>query len=88
MTDREALAAAGWRDEGDALVKAFRFDDFSQAFGFMTRVALAAEAADHHPDWRNVWNRVEIRLASHDAGTVTARDIALAQRIDALAPAG
>ena len=77
----------GWTwDEGrDAIVRSFRFADFSEAFAFMTRVALAAEKADHHPEWTNVWNRVDILLTTHDAGGLTARDVALAKRIGALA---
>jgi 4a-hydroxytetrahydrobiopterin dehydratase len=69
----------------DAIQRAFKFRDFSEAFGFMTRVALAAEKADHHPEWSNVWNRVEITLSTHDAGGLTARDIALARAIDGMA---
>jgi 4a-hydroxytetrahydrobiopterin dehydratase len=77
----------GWRyDEGArAIRRSFRFRDFSEAFGFMTRVALAAEKADHHPDWSNVWNRVEIALTTHDSGGLTRRDVSLAKAIDALA---
>ena len=76
-----------WRmAEGrDAIRRAFRFRDFSEAWGFMSRVALLAEAQDHHPEWSNVWNRVEIVLSTHDAGGLSARDIRLAQAIDALA---
>ena len=73
----------------DALVRRFRFRDFSEAWGFMARVALLAEAQDHHPEWSNVWNRVEILLTTHDAGGVSARDVRLAKAIDALlAPPG
>jgi 4a-hydroxytetrahydrobiopterin dehydratase len=68
----------------DALLRRFRFRDFSQAWGFMARVALLAERQDHHPEWSNVWNRVEILLTTHDAGGLSARDVALAQAIDAL----
>jgi 4a-hydroxytetrahydrobiopterin dehydratase len=72
-------------DEGrDAIVREFTFDDFSQAFGFMTQVALLAEKADHHPEWSNVYNRVEILLTTHDAGGLSARDIDMAQAIDRL----
>ncbi len=74
----------GWTRDGEAIVRRFAFDDFSQAWGFMSRVALLAEAADHHPDWRNVWNRVDIRLTTQDAGGVTDKDTALARAIDAL----
>lgn len=69
----------------DTITREFRFADFSAAFGFMTRVALAAERANHHPEWSNVWNRVRITLTTHDAGGLTDKDVALATRIDALA---
>lgn len=75
----------GWRREGDAIARDFRFRDFSEAFAFMARVALLAERQDHHPDWSNAWNRVSIRLLSHDAGGVTARDFLLAEAIDRVA---
>jgi 4a-hydroxytetrahydrobiopterin dehydratase len=85
---RAALAAElpGWRPvEGrDALSRSFRFKDFSEAWGFMARVALLAEAQDHHPEWSNVWNRVEILLSTHDAGGLSARDVRLAKAIDGL----
>jgi 4a-hydroxytetrahydrobiopterin dehydratase len=76
----------GWSyDEAvRAIRRRFRFRDFSEAFAFMTRVALAAEKADHHPDWSNSWNRVEVALTTHSAGDVTGKDIALAAAIDAL----
>jgi len=86
--EREAALAelSGWTwDEGrDAIARAFKFRDFVEAFAFMTAVALAAEKADHHPEWSNVWNHVDILLTTHEAGGLTARDIALARRIDAL----
>ncbi len=69
----------------DAITRTLKFADFSAAFGFMTRVALAAEKLDHHPEWTNVWNRVDITLASHDAGGLTDRDVKLAKIIDTLA---
>jgi 4a-hydroxytetrahydrobiopterin dehydratase len=77
----------GWtlEDGGRALVRSFRFKDFSEAFGFLTRVALHAEKVDHHPEFTNVWNRVDFRLTSHDAGGVTDRDVALADAINRLA---
>jgi 4a-hydroxytetrahydrobiopterin dehydratase len=68
----------------DAINRRFTFADFSAAFAFMTRVALLAEKADHHPEWSNVWNRVDIMLTTHDAGGLSHRDIALAEAIDAL----
>jgi 4a-hydroxytetrahydrobiopterin dehydratase len=83
-----ALATiAGWKavDGRDAITKSFKFRDFSEAFGFMTRAALAAERMNHHPEWFNVWNRVDVTLSTHDAGGLTARDIALAAEMDRLA---
>ena len=83
----ELSALPGWTHdaERDAIRKRFTFRDFNEAFGFMTRVALAAERADHHPEWSNVWNRVDIALTTHDSGGLTAKDIALAKRIEVLA---
>ncbi len=76
-----------WREaEGrEALTRTFKFRDFNQAFAFMTRVALLAEKMDHHPEWFNVYNRVEVTLATHDAGGVTEKDIALAKAMDSYA---
>lgn len=84
-----ALASLpGWRHDParGGIARSFRFKDFSAAWGFMSRVALAAEQADHHPEWSNVWNRVDILLTTHSAGGLTAKDVALAKRIEALAP--
>jgi len=83
-------APQGWAFEegGKAIIRTFKFKDFNEAFGFLTRVALHAEKADHHPEFTNVWNRVDFRLTSHDAGGVTERDIKLASAINALAAAG
>jgi 4a-hydroxytetrahydrobiopterin dehydratase len=77
---------AGWREcEGrDAIQKSFKFPDFNAAWGFMSRVALLAEKMDHHPEWSNVYNRVEIVLTTHDAQGLSERDIRLAKAIDAL----
>ena len=75
--------------EGKAIARTFRFKDFSEAWGFMNRVALLAEAQDHHPEWFNVYNRVEVTLTTHDAGEsggLSARDAKLATAIDALLP--
>jgi 4a-hydroxytetrahydrobiopterin dehydratase len=75
--------------EGKAIARTFRFSDFSEAWGFMNRVALLAEAQDHHPEWFNVYNRVEVTLTTHDAGEsggLSARDAKLARAIDALLP--
>ena len=90
LTDAEVAALLAelpdWtlRADGLAISRTFRFADFSVAFAFMTRVALLAEKADHHPEWSNVWNRVEITLTTHDCGGLSARDAALARAIDAL----
>jgi len=89
-TRKSALAKLdGWSEvEGrDAISKKFAFKDFNEAFGFMARVALIAEKLDHHPEWFNVYNRVEVTLATHDAGGVTERDVKLAEAIDRLAKA-
>ena len=79
---------AGWTfDAGrNGIARSFKFGDFGEAFAFMTRVALAAEKADHHPEWSNVWNRVDILLSTHSEGGVTAKDIALAKAIEASLP--
>jgi 4a-hydroxytetrahydrobiopterin dehydratase len=85
---RSALAKlAGWSEVAgrDAINKKFAFKDFSEAFGFMARAALVAEKLDHHPEWFNVYNRVEVTLSTHDAGGVTERDIALAEAMNRLA---
>jgi len=68
----------------EAIRRECKFADFSQAWGFMTRVALLAEKFDHHPDWSNVWNTVRVELSTHDAGGLTDKDVRLAQAIDAL----
>lgn len=74
-----------WQEKDNALYRKFEFKNFSEAFAFMTRVALAAEKMDHHPKWTNVWNMVEVWLNTHDAGnTVTEKDRKLASKIDAL----
>ena len=73
-----------WQLNGDKLRRELRFADFVEAFGFMAKVALIAEAMGHHPEWSNVWNRVVIELTTHDTGGLSSLDLALAQRIDAL----
>ncbi len=89
LDDGAVAAALGrrplWSLEagGRAIRRTLTFADFNAAFGFMARVALAAEKADHHPEWSNVWNRVDIRLTTHDAGGLTDKDFALAAFIDA-----
>ena len=79
----------GWalEDGGKAFVRSFKFMDFSEAFGFLARVALHSEKVDHHPEFTNVWNRVDFRLTSHDQGGLTGRDVALAEAINNLAKA-
>ena len=72
------------REDGLAIMRKLKFSDFGEAFGFMTRVAIAADKADHHPEWSNIYNRVEITLTTHDAGGLSARDVALAETIDAM----
>jgi 4a-hydroxytetrahydrobiopterin dehydratase len=90
MADKIGAQAAlsqlsGWAAaEGrDAIVKTFKFEDFNAAFGFMTRVALKADKIDHHPEWSNVYNKVDVLLATHDAGGVTGLDVELATFMDA-----
>jgi len=80
----DALGEWDYDEARDALVRRFVFADFVEAFGFMTRVAILAEKADHHPEWSNVYNRVDVLLTTHDAGGLSARDVALAKAIDAL----
>ena len=86
---RTALLAAhpGWMldRDGAAITRTFRFADFAEAFGFMTRIAILAEKADHHPEWFNVYNRVTITLTTHDADGLSVRDAAMAAAIDAIA---
>ena len=80
-------AAEGWtfEDGGKALVRTLKFKDFSEAFAFLTRVAMHAEKVNHHPEFTNVWNRVDFRLTTHDSGGVTERDLKLAEAINLLA---
>lgn len=82
-----ALPAWTLADDGLSMARSYRFADFGAAFAFMTQVALAAEKANHHPEWFNVYNRVDVRLTTHDAGGLTERDMALAQVADAAAKA-
>ena len=90
LTDAQRIEALGrlkgWGHDAktDALTRDFKFKDFSEAFALMTRVALLAQAANHHPEWSNVYNKVTICLTTHDAGGMTARDVALAEAIDKL----
>jgi len=80
----QVIVPTGWRHEGNALRREFTFADFAEAFAFMTSVADMAEAADHHPDWSNSYNKVAIALTSHDKGCVTQRDSSLAEQINSL----
>jgi len=90
LTDAERASLAQslpeWKPVAgrEAIERSFRFRDFSEAWGFMTRVALLAESQNHHPDWSNVYNRVRIELSTHDAGWLTDNDVTLARAIDAL----
>ncbi len=84
ITDQVA-SLDGWAVESGKLHREFQFENFVEAFGFMSRAALVAEKMDHHPEWFNVYNRVEITLTTHDAGGVSERDVALARFIDSIA---
>jgi len=94
MNKREALSEtelqlalktlSEWQLENDFLVRHFTFSDFTRAFAFMTAVAIAAEKAGHHPDWRNVYNRLEVRLNTHDAHAITSIDTELAKKINSI----
>lgn len=76
----------GWTGGDDFITKVFKFKDFPSAFGFMTRIAIIAETMNHHPEWYNVYNRVDVTLTTHDAGGVTDKDIALAKAMEDAAP--
>ena len=82
--EAELAGVPGWSLDQHKLFRQFVFGDFVEAFGFMSRVALLAESMDHHPEWSNVYNRVDIHLTSHDAGGITERDFTLARKIDKL----
>jgi 4a-hydroxytetrahydrobiopterin dehydratase len=88
--DAALATLSGWSlvADRDAITKRFQFRDFSQAFGWMARVALAAEKADHHPEWFNVYRTVDVTLSTHDAGGLTDKDVALARIMDQLAAGG
>jgi 4a-hydroxytetrahydrobiopterin dehydratase len=87
--DAALAGLPGWTWAGDALAKGFKFGSFREAMSFLVRVSYEAEAMDHHPDWTNVYNRVDVRLNTHDAGgKVTAKDVALAQKIQAISWVG
>lgn len=80
----DSLSDWDYDEERDAITRRFVFADFAEAFGFMARVAVVAEKMDHHPEWSNVWNRVDILLTTHDAGGLSQRDVMLAETIDAM----
>ncbi len=84
--DKALSALSQWQKtaDGDAISRTIQFSDFNEAFGFMTRVAIKADQMDHHPEWFNVYNRVEIVLTTHDADGLSTRDIELAQFIDSI----
>ncbi len=88
LTAADITTLPAWQlsDDGRSLARSIAFADFSQAFAFMTRVAMRAEQLDHHPDWRNVWRHVDIRLSTHDANGLTQLDLELARFIDQIAP--
>ncbi|MEM6423284.1 MAG: 4a-hydroxytetrahydrobiopterin dehydratase [Pseudomonadota bacterium] len=83
----DGLTAAGWRptEDGKGIEKTYRFKTFREAMGWMVRAGFEAEALDHHPEWRNVYNRVEVVLTTHDTGGLSDKDIALAERFETLA---
>lgn len=85
LTLLNGKTAGAWHIEAGTLRRTFTFPDFAAAFAFMTRVAAEAELMNHHPDWRNVWNRVEVQLNTHDAGGITELDFRLAAAMDRLA---
>lgn len=89
LSDAEIQAALaglpGWSLAGAKLHREYRFADFVHAFGFMATAAIAIEALNHHPEWSNVWNRVHVDLSTHDAGGITAKDVALAEKLESLA---
>lgn len=82
--EKELSKIKGWLFKKDGIEKEFEFKDFVEAFGFMTKVSLLAEKANHHPEWSNVYKKVHIRLTTHDAGGVTNKDFDLARKIDAV----
>jgi 4a-hydroxytetrahydrobiopterin dehydratase len=88
VTDAQLASLPNWTIDaaGKSIHRELKFGDFSEAWGFMNRVALLAESQNHHPEWSNVWNTVRITLSTHDAGGLTDKDITLAKAIDALLP--
>jgi 4a-hydroxytetrahydrobiopterin dehydratase len=88
VTAAELASLPNWTPDkaGKSIQRELKFADFSEAWGFMNRVALAADGMDHHPEWTNVWNTVRITLSTHDAGGLTDKDVALARAIDKIVP--
>ena len=84
--EERMVGCPAWERRNDRIAREFLFADFVEAFGFMSSVALLAERANHHPEWSNVYNRVNIELSTHEAGGLSARDFSLAAEIDALTP--
>lgn len=82
-----AESLPGWTGGDDFITKVFKFEDFAEAFGFMTRIAIIADKMDHHPEWFNVYNRVDVTLTTHDAGGVTQKDVTLAEAMEKAASA-
>ena len=82
QVEERSKGISGWTVKGDQLSRTFEFDDFAEAFHFMTKVAKIAEELDHHPDWANSWNKVEITVTNHQAGGITEIDFVLCERID------
>lgn len=87
VVENELAKLSGWtlREDGKAILKSFKFKNFVEAFGFMTRSALHAEKLDHHPEWFNVYSKVDVTLSTHDAGGLTELDFKLAQSMDSVA---
>lgn len=80
--DLQLQDLAGWQRDGNSIVKSYHFSDFVEAISFMTQAAFYAEALEHHPEWRNVYNVVDVRLTTHDTGGITSHDIRLAKRME------
>ena len=80
--EAQIATLGGWEVRGDRLYKQFKFSDFVTAFGWMAQLALVAERSNHHPEWRNVYNRVDVELTTHDTGGISERDVALAHAMD------
>ncbi len=82
QVDLQLEELSGWEREGNSIVKSYHFNDFIEAISFMTQAAFYAEALEHHPEWRNIYNVVEVRLTTHDTGGITSHDIRLAKRME------